>query len=234
MRTAFIVTALCSFILAAPVFAAGEEYEEVIYLKNGSVIHGTIIEQVPGVSYKIETKSGDIFAFKAGEVEKIAKEPVTPARAAAGAEGWGRNIVAISGNAGGIFIDGNFGSVGVECAFQAGDYFALGPEFTYAFRSNDTAIIAGLEFRPYFVPYSRSVFVKPHVYFGGGYISETVTEWIFKATADGGYARAGGGVDFRIPYNFVVPYFDVGAFTTFSGGESKTKAQAEGGVRFAF
>lgn len=154
--------------------------------------------------------------------------------AAAHADDWGRNIVAISGSAGGLFIDGSFGYVGGECAFQVVDYFALGPEFSYAFGSDSTAIIAGLEFRPYFVPYSRSVPAKPHAYFGGGYIRETAEIWIFEVTGDGGYARAGGGVDFRIPDNFVVPYFDVGAFTTFSDGESKTKAQIEGGVRFAF
>lgn len=153
---------------------------------------------------------------------------------AAHADDWGRNIVAISGGAGGLFIDGSLGYVGGECAFQVIDYLALGPEFSYAIGSDSTAIIAGLEFRPYFVPYSRSVLVKPHAYVGGGYVRETVDVGIFEATGDGGYARAGGGIDFRVPGSFVAPYFDAGAFITFSGGDSKTKAQAEGGVRFAF
>lgn len=51
-------------------------YEEVIYLKNGSIIRGVIIEQIPGKSYKIKTKDRNVFVFKAEEVEKITKEEV--------------------------------------------------------------------------------------------------------------------------------------------------------------
>lgn len=49
-------------------------YEEVVYLKNGSIIHGVIIEQVPNVSLKIKTKDQNIFVFKMEEIEKITKE----------------------------------------------------------------------------------------------------------------------------------------------------------------
>ena len=48
--------------------------QDVVYLKNGSVIHGTIIEQVPNVSLKIQTRDGSIFFYKMDEIEKIAKE----------------------------------------------------------------------------------------------------------------------------------------------------------------
>ena len=49
-------------------------YVEVVYLKNGSVIRGIILEQIPNVQLKIETADGNIFIFKMEEVEKIAKE----------------------------------------------------------------------------------------------------------------------------------------------------------------
>lgn len=49
-------------------------YEDVVYLKNGSVIHGMIIEQVPSVSLKIKTHDGNIFVYKIDEIEKITKE----------------------------------------------------------------------------------------------------------------------------------------------------------------
>ena len=41
---------------------AQANYEDVVYLKNKSIIHGTIIEQIPNESIKIETKenSGNI------------------------------------------------------------------------------------------------------------------------------------------------------------------------------
>ena len=47
---------------------------DVVYLKNGSVIKGTIIEQVPNVQIKIQTKDGNIFVYKFEEIEKMTKE----------------------------------------------------------------------------------------------------------------------------------------------------------------
>ena len=55
---------------AASVFAA----TETIYLKNGSVIKGEVIEQVPGKSLKIKTRDGSIFVYQMDEVEKITKD----------------------------------------------------------------------------------------------------------------------------------------------------------------
>lgn len=48
--------------------------DEVIYLKNGSVIRGIIVEQVPNQSLKIQTADGSLFVFDMDEVEKITKE----------------------------------------------------------------------------------------------------------------------------------------------------------------
>lgn len=51
------------------------QYIDVLYLKNGSVIRGVIIEQEPNVQIKIKTNDGSIFVYKMEEVEKITKEP---------------------------------------------------------------------------------------------------------------------------------------------------------------
>lgn len=48
--------------------------QEIVYLKNGSVIKGIIIEQVLNQSIKIRTADGSTFVYKIGEVEKITKE----------------------------------------------------------------------------------------------------------------------------------------------------------------
>jgi hypothetical protein len=48
--------------------------QDVVYLKNGSVIRGTIIEQIPNVSLKIRTNDQNVFFFKMEEIEKITKE----------------------------------------------------------------------------------------------------------------------------------------------------------------
>jgi hypothetical protein len=53
------------------------DYEEVIYLKNGSVIRGVIIEQVPGKSYKIQTHENNLFVYQYDEIEKITREVPT-------------------------------------------------------------------------------------------------------------------------------------------------------------
>jgi hypothetical protein len=61
------------FVLSMASFAQ-QNYDDVVYLKNGSVIRGVIIEQVPNVSLKLQTKDGNIFVYKMEEVEKMTKE----------------------------------------------------------------------------------------------------------------------------------------------------------------
>jgi len=50
------------------------QYIDVVYLKNGSILKGMIIEQVPNVSLKIQTNGGSIFVYKMEDVEKMTKE----------------------------------------------------------------------------------------------------------------------------------------------------------------
>jgi hypothetical protein len=47
---------------------------DVVYLKNGSMIKGAIIEQDPTHHVKIQTKDGSIFVFNISEIEKITRE----------------------------------------------------------------------------------------------------------------------------------------------------------------
>lgn len=49
-------------------------YMDVLYLKNGGMIKGDIIEQEPNKSVKIKTKDGNIFVYKIEEISKISKE----------------------------------------------------------------------------------------------------------------------------------------------------------------
>ncbi len=67
----FLFLAIALFLA---VVAPAQTLQEVVYLKNGSVIRGTIIEQVPNVSLRIQTSDGSIFAYPMDEVEKITKE----------------------------------------------------------------------------------------------------------------------------------------------------------------
>lgn len=54
-----------------------QSYKEVVYLKNGSIINGIVIEQIPNESLKLQTADGSIYVYKMSEVEKITKEATT-------------------------------------------------------------------------------------------------------------------------------------------------------------
>ena len=60
-------------IFTATIAFAQSNYQDVVYLKNGSIIRGVIIEQIPNQSLKIKTAGGSLFMFKMNEVEKIEK-----------------------------------------------------------------------------------------------------------------------------------------------------------------
>jgi len=47
---------------------------DVVYLKDGSVIRGLVVEQIPDKSIKIEIYDGSVFVYNIDQVEKITKE----------------------------------------------------------------------------------------------------------------------------------------------------------------
>jgi len=66
----FLVTFISISILAV----AQQNYQDVVYLKNGSIIRGVIIEQIPNKSIKIETADKSVFVYLIDEIEKLTKE----------------------------------------------------------------------------------------------------------------------------------------------------------------
>ncbi len=67
--------ALCILFMAtAFCHAQADKMEDVVYLKNGSIIRGMILEQIPGESLKIETRDGSVFVFPMDEISRIVKE----------------------------------------------------------------------------------------------------------------------------------------------------------------
>ncbi len=53
-----------------------QQQKDVLYLKNGSIIKGTITEMNPSTGLKIKTADGSLFVFSMDEVEKMEKETV--------------------------------------------------------------------------------------------------------------------------------------------------------------
>jgi len=50
------------------------DYIDVIFLKNGSIIKGIIIEQVPGATLRIQTNDGSQYVYQVSEIEKYGRE----------------------------------------------------------------------------------------------------------------------------------------------------------------
>ena len=71
MKSLFVLLLLTFFAFA---LQAQEQYIDVIYLKNGNVLRGTIIEQVPSEYVKLKTSDGSEFVFRVDEIERITKE----------------------------------------------------------------------------------------------------------------------------------------------------------------
>ncbi len=74
MRGFLVVLLLTGLVPHSPVFA--QKIEDVIHLRNGETVRGTIIEQNPGESLKIQTADGTVFEYTIYEIAEISREPV--------------------------------------------------------------------------------------------------------------------------------------------------------------
>lgn len=70
------ILTLVLFTLFTLVVFAQSKLQDVVYLKNGSIIRGIIIEQVPNKSIKIETADKSVFVYQLEEIEKLVKETI--------------------------------------------------------------------------------------------------------------------------------------------------------------
>ena len=62
------------FFISAFTVVAQNNLIDAIYLKNGSIIRGTIIEQIPNTSVQIKTPDKSIFTINLVDIEKFTKE----------------------------------------------------------------------------------------------------------------------------------------------------------------
>lgn len=72
MKKLIILFTITFFVFSS--YAQSSNYEDVVYLKNGSIYRGMIIEQVPNKSLKIQSQDRNVFAVELSDVEKITKE----------------------------------------------------------------------------------------------------------------------------------------------------------------
>ncbi len=61
--------------LGASEASAQQAMEDVVYLKDGSILRGTIIEMTPGKTLKIQTRDGNILTYDMDKVARMTREP---------------------------------------------------------------------------------------------------------------------------------------------------------------
>jgi hypothetical protein len=131
-------------------------FTDVVYLKNGSIIRGVIVEQVPNQSLKIKTFDKNVFVYKYDEIEKISKEEaestqtVTKLKSPKKVNSDTTNRVITNGH---IFINFNLGFAG-NAAKQTLDnsssssYYTSYDEFgnvtSYTYTSTNTNVTGSL------------------------------------------------------------------------------------------
>lgn len=67
-----LIMCLTAFVAVSQVFA--QQMEDVVHLKNGGIVRGTIVEQIPGESLKIQTRDGNVFVFAMDEIARLSKD----------------------------------------------------------------------------------------------------------------------------------------------------------------
>ena len=73
MKRLFITLAVLLMTTMGAVMMA----HDVVYLKNGSIIKGSVIEVIPNGSIKIQTQDGSLFVYDMNEVDRIVNEDKT-------------------------------------------------------------------------------------------------------------------------------------------------------------
>jgi len=70
------ISIITACVLVNSELCAQDQGQDTVYLKDGSIIKGTVEEVVPGEKTKIRTNDGSLLVFQSDEVERIKKEGV--------------------------------------------------------------------------------------------------------------------------------------------------------------
>lgn len=158
---------------------AQTNYQDVVYLKNGSIIRGIIIEQIINKSIKIETADKNVFVFTLDEIEKITKEQVkTNEEKSQSNSGDNKgNITTIDfGYQIGV---GQYGidrlRLNITNAYQFNSYFSLGGGIGLRYYSDYEASLV-----PIFLNLKTNLTeanVKPYIQVLAGYSFDASNDW---------------------------------------------------------
>ena len=163
--------ALLLFALITTVSFGQSNYQDVVYLKNGSIIRGTIIEQVPNKSIKIETADRSVFVYQMDEIEKLTKEVIQGKSGGSlsnsGLQSGYKGIVELGYQIG----TGDYGmdrlKLNIINGYQINPYFSLGfgTGLRYYFDAEAAYIPVFADFRANFIDNK----ISPYLSLGVGY-----------------------------------------------------------------
>lgn len=206
--------------VVAPASANAQQQEEdVVYLKDGTVLRGSIIEDIPGESLRIRTRDGNIFRIAYDRIDRRTREPAVVAEPTPAEDAGRQQSQVTDGRMSRESLRSDFGiellgksalysfsyqyMVIPEVGVQAG-LSAVGGSMT-----DGTVVFAPLGAKIYFVPKNGSPFIT------GGVVALT-------GTADSGpiesatYGYAGFGFEYRSSGGFL---FRGTAYGLVAGGE---------------
>lgn len=171
--------ALLLFALMTIVSFGQNNYQDVVYLKNGSIIRGVIIEQVPNKSINIETADRNVFVYQMDEIEKLAKEQYQRKSGSSlnntGLQSGYKGIVELGYQIG----TGDYGmdrlKLNIINGYQINPYFSLGfgTGLRYYFDEEAALIPVFADFRANFINNK----VSPYFSLGVGYSFDATNDF---------------------------------------------------------
>ncbi len=227
--------------------AISQERIDVIYLKNGDIRKGTIIENVPNDFIRVETSDGSIYTIKYADIEKMTKEAKSgqsaqrPAAPAQSVQGTSQGLMSRTGEFGatvGLWLGGDisFNDYGVERSKNAGfllrlfydasvaekiavgAYFNFSPTTSEASDYGATMIEFGGSIKPRFPLGDGSAVIKPGLNIG--YRRYSSDSPVMKDVSAMGL-NASVEIQFNVQQVFV-PYFEIGFLAQPVGGNDLT------------
>lgn len=200
MKRLFSLLVLISAVAFFSYTASAQEYEDVIYKRNGSFVRGTIMGRGAGRTVQIQTRDGKVFAIDRDDISKIAREKAAPdsLQSVSSDFPWPK-FNKPKGYLGLVQLSG--AEVGVQAAASRYSLtmvngYRFFPQFAIGF---GTGISFTEVYQEFMVPvflHLRSDFldrkVSPYVSVNAGYNIS------FKGLSDGIFIQPGAGVSFNV------------------------------------
>jgi hypothetical protein len=195
---------------------AQESLQDVVYLKNGSILRGTIMEQVPNKTIKIQTTDRNVFVYQMDEIEKLSKEPIPEkGKSYSGSSGRQSGYLGVLDFSYGIGLSETYDmfQINVINGYRFNPYFSLGFGTGFEFIPKTDALIIPLyaDLRGYFIdgvitPYlgldlGYSILTKPDFQGLGMLVNPSI----------GGKFQIGERVAFNVGFGYMAQFVEGGS-----------------------